>query len=64
MKWSEVKWRRLKIVPHTNVEQIERNAMSYLYLHPFGNLAKNNFHENFHVRNIWRTFFKIFLNYK
>jgi hypothetical protein len=62
----EMKWRRLcwKIIPHNNVEQIESNAMSYLYLYPFGDLAKNNFHENFHVANIWRNFFKIFLNYK
>jgi len=38
-----------KIVFKTNVEQIERNEGSYLYLYSFGNLIQSSFQEGFYV---------------
>jgi len=38
-----------KIVFKTNVEQIERNEGSYLYLYSFGNLTQSSFQEGFYV---------------
>ncbi len=36
-----------KIVPKTNVEQIEGNEGSFFYLYPFGNLTQKNFKDVF-----------------
>ncbi len=38
-----------KIMPKTNVEQIEINEKSYFYLYPFGDLAQRSFQENFYA---------------
>ncbi len=38
-----------KIMPKTNVEQIEGNEGSYSYLYPFGDLAQGNFQGGFYM---------------
>jgi hypothetical protein len=38
-----------KIVPKTNVEQIEGNEGSYFYLYPFRNLIWGRFQRGFYV---------------
>jgi hypothetical protein len=38
-----------KTVPKINVEQIEGNEGSYLYLYPFKDLAQSNFQRGFYV---------------
>jgi hypothetical protein len=38
-----------KIMPKTNVEQIEGNEESYFYLYPFEDLAQRNFQRCFYV---------------
>jgi hypothetical protein len=38
-----------KIVPKTNVEQTERNEVSYFYLYPFGDLTQGSFQGGFYV---------------
>jgi len=38
-----------KIMPKTNVEQIEGNEGSYFYLYPFGDLVQKNFQGSSYV---------------
>jgi hypothetical protein len=45
----KITWQGCKIMPKTNVEQIEGNEGSYFYLYSFGDLTQKSFQRGFYV---------------